>query len=263
MQKQIIYCSCKGDIINKELASQVTQILKKSNVPVYELSDLCGLCALNKEIVQELITKDKETLIIACYSRGVSSLLKFAGLDIEDKNISYLNIRNNSIDTVLESLNSFTEFKIKKRQFEKIEADKDWPSWYPVLDYERCTACGQCSDFCLFGTYEKEDGQVKVVSPQSCKNNCPACARICPDAAIIFPKYTQEGAISGNESIDEAAELQRQRKDVEQILGNDIYKALEGRKAKRQRIIKTEAIDKALEEREKALKEQKRNNPEL
>lgn len=258
MQKQILYCSCKGDIINQDIANEIKQILKKSDVPIYELSDLCGICALDKNSIRNLITTNKDTLVIACYSRAVTSLLKFANIDLSDKHISYLNIRTFSKESILENLNSFTRFNDTDRQFVKIEADKDWPSWYPVIDYDRCTACGQCSDFCLFGTYEKENSSVKVISPQSCKNNCPACARICPHTAIIFPKYNQEGAICGNESIDEVAELARQRKDVAQILGSDIYKALEGRKAKRQRIIKAEAMNKALEEREKALQEQKK-----
>jgi len=44
-------------------------------------------------------------------------------------------------------------------------------------------------DFCLFGVYSSENGHIKVVKPENCKNNCPACARICPSRAIIFPKY--------------------------------------------------------------------------
>jgi ferredoxin len=93
-----------------------------------------------------------------------------------------------------------------------------------------------------------------VVNPSGCKNNCPACARICPETAIVFPKYKQGGAISGSDSIDEAAEQQRQGQDLKTILGGDIYKALEQRKAKRQSILKADAMQKALDEREKAKK---------
>ena len=81
-----------------------------------------------------------------------------------------------------------------------------------------------------------------------------------PETAIIFPKYKQGGAISGSSSIDETAEHQRQSQDLKDILGSDIYKALEMRKAKRQSIIKSEAMKKALEERDKA-KEQWDNVP--
>jgi len=70
--------------------------------------------------------------------------------------------------------------------------------WYPVIDYSRCAECGQCFDFCLFGAYERDDGgRVKVSSPDSCKPGCPACARVCPAGAIIFPHYQADEAIAG------------------------------------------------------------------
>lgn len=59
--------------------------------------------------------------------------------------------------------------------------------WYPVIDRERCTSCGHCLQFCLFGVYEGVGGEVVVASPDRCKDGCPACSRICPRGAIIFP----------------------------------------------------------------------------
>jgi len=69
--------------------------------------------------------------------------------------------------------------------------------WYPVLDPERCTHCGQCVDFCLFGVYERREGRVTVVHPDNCKPGCPACARVCPAGAIMFPHYTDDPGIAG------------------------------------------------------------------
>ncbi len=135
---------------------------------------------------------------------------------------------------------------------------RGWPSWYPVIDYSRCTSCGQCADFCLFGVYDKTPERVNVINPEGCKNNCPACARICPAAAIIFPKYKYGGAIGGSDEIDEQAELRRQSQDIADFLGNDIYSAIEKRKAKRQSIIRQEAMNKAISERENALRENKK-----
>jgi len=71
------------------------------------------------------------------------------------------------------------------------------PRWYPVLDYSRCKKCGQCLDFCLFGVYEREDEQVVATHPDRCKPGCPACARVCPVGAIMFPHYTDDPAIAG------------------------------------------------------------------
>lgn len=70
--------------------------------------------------------------------------------------------------------------------------------WYPVIDYERCVACKQCHDFCLFGVYaiDEADG-VAATSPDNCKNGCPACSRVCPAGAIMFPHYETDPVICG------------------------------------------------------------------
>jgi len=69
--------------------------------------------------------------------------------------------------------------------------------WYPVIDYSRCANCKQCSQFCLFGVYELDEaGKVTVASPDNCKPGCPACSRICPRGAIMFPLCEDE-AIAG------------------------------------------------------------------
>lgn len=69
--------------------------------------------------------------------------------------------------------------------------------WYPVLDYSRCTSCGACFQFCIFGVYERDgDGAVIPVEPDNCKLGCPACARICPNSAIMFP-LCDDSAIAG------------------------------------------------------------------
>lgn len=80
-----------------------------------------------------------------------------------------------------------------------------WLPWFPVIDPARCTACGQCVEFCLFGVYELRDGRVRVARPVNCKPHCPACARICPEVAIIFPKH-DEPPLEGAEITDEEAE---------------------------------------------------------
>jgi Pyruvate/2-oxoacid:ferredoxin oxidoreductase delta subunit len=69
--------------------------------------------------------------------------------------------------------------------------------WYPVIDYSRCTNCMECIDFCLFGVYgvDKLD-RILVESQDNCKRGCPACSRVCPEHAIMFPDY-KTPAIAG------------------------------------------------------------------
>jgi NAD-dependent dihydropyrimidine dehydrogenase PreA subunit len=69
--------------------------------------------------------------------------------------------------------------------------------WYPVIDYSRCTNCLECLDFCLFGVYGVDSmDRILVENQDSCKKGCPACSRVCPEQAIMFPEY-KAAAIAG------------------------------------------------------------------
>jgi NAD-dependent dihydropyrimidine dehydrogenase PreA subunit len=69
--------------------------------------------------------------------------------------------------------------------------------WYPVIDYGRCTNCLECIDFCLFGVYGIDHKErILVENQDSCKRGCPACSRVCPVNAIIFPEH-KTPAIAG------------------------------------------------------------------
>jgi len=73
------------------------------------------------------------------------------------------------------------------------------PRWYPIIDASKCTACLECVNYCLFGVYTigKESRPV-VDQPDSCRDGCPACARVCPSQAIMFPLY-EDRIIAGYE----------------------------------------------------------------
>jgi Pyruvate/2-oxoacid:ferredoxin oxidoreductase delta subunit len=69
--------------------------------------------------------------------------------------------------------------------------------WYPVIDYSRCTNCMECLDFCLFGVYGVDAlDRINVENQDSCKKGCPACSRVCPENAIMFPDH-KTPAIAG------------------------------------------------------------------
>ena len=69
--------------------------------------------------------------------------------------------------------------------------------WYPVIDYSRCTNCLECLDFCLFGVYGVDQlERLTVENQDNCKRGCPACSRVCPEHAIMFPDY-KTAAIAG------------------------------------------------------------------
>lgn len=74
--------------------------------------------------------------------------------------------------------------------------------WYPVIDFSRCTNCMECIDFCLFGVYGVDGSEtILVEQPDNCRKGCPACSRVCPENAIIFPQH-KTPAIAGAETDD-------------------------------------------------------------
>ena len=86
--------------------------------------------------------------------------------------------------------------------------------WYPVIDYSRCTNCMEGIDFCLFGVYGVDRiDTILVEQPDNCRKGCPACSRVCPENAIMFPQH-KTPAIAG--SNDAAASL---KIDLSQLFG--------------------------------------------
>lgn len=86
--------------------------------------------------------------------------------------------------------------------------------WYPVIDYSRCTNCMECIDFCLFGVYGIDNIEtILVEQPDNCRKGCPACSRVCPENAIMFPQH-KTPAIAG--STDAVAGL---KIDLSQLFG--------------------------------------------
>jgi len=73
--------------------------------------------------------------------------------------------------------------------------------WYPVIDYSRCTNCMECIDFCLFGVYGVDRiDTILVEEPDNCRKGCPACSRVCPENAIMFPQHKTPGIAGSHEA---------------------------------------------------------------
>jgi len=129
-----------------------------------------------------------------------------------------------------------------------------WKPWFPVIDYDRCTNCMQCLSFCLFGVYGVDTGsRIQVQNQDNCKTNCPACSRVCPEAAIMFPKY-KSGPINGDLVSEADLNREKMKVDISALLGGDVYEMLRLRSQKAQsRFSKERDSDKALSERQKCL----------
>ena len=106
-----------------------------------------------------------------------------------------------------------------------------------MIDYGRCTNCLECLNFCLFGVFGLDDeGAIVAEQPDACRNGCPACSRICPAGAIMFPPHA-DAAIAG----DGTAEPGSLKLDLSQLFGG------------------VDAAQLAAAERDRALAEQRRH----
>ena len=199
--KKITICACSSrSFVDKNKVAQLATELRNNGNEVTIIADLCELVMKQSPEVKDIA----QTNIFACYPRAIQSQMNWLNLQAEN----IYDIRNYEVADLLSSFNSTAE-----KESQTIDADiinevsnlsdnNGTDAWFPVLDKSKCTNCGKCHDFCLFGVYTIEDKEVKVVQPQNCKNNCPACARICPSSAIIFPKY-EKSPINGGTELEE------------------------------------------------------------
>jgi Pyruvate/2-oxoacid:ferredoxin oxidoreductase delta subunit len=170
----------------------------------------------------------------------------FGGLPAQT-DIPHFDLANATPESVLSALE-------RLRGDRPMNQPGQWKPWFPVIDYSRCTNCMQCLSFCLFDVYGvSKEGKIQVQNNDNCKTNCPACSRVCPEVAIMFPKYAS-GPING-EPVN-AADLQREsmKVDISALLGGDIYSRLRERSdAAKSRFSKERDASKALSERKKCL----------
>lgn len=129
-----------------------------------------------------------------------------------------------------------------------------WKPWFPVIDYSRCTNCMQCLSFCLFEVYGvSKDNKIQVQNESNCKTECPACSRVCPEVAILFPKY-RHSPINGAEVQADDVRREGMKVDISALLGGDVYAMLRDRSAKsKSRFSKERDEERAIKERQNCL----------
>lgn len=242
---KILYCHCAHtDIVPAEKSDRIRLALAGAR-EVVAVPDLCALAARGDETLRELA--NGSLIVIACHERAVRWLFEYAGVAFDPERHRVLSMRDMGAEAVISEAGL-----TKDGQGEPMAIGKkgEWVPWFPVIDYERCTKCGQCLSFCLFGVYETDaDGKIVAANPENCKNNCPACARICPEVAIMFPKLN-ESPINGAPVTDAALGSGNVQLNREGLASGDLYGKLAQRSAKRKRrLLKNEAEARAVAER--------------
>ena len=72
----------------------------------------------------------------------------------------------------------------------------------------------ECIDFCLFGVYGVDRiDTILVEQPDNCRKGCPACSRVCPENAIMFPQH-KTPAIAGAAGVGASLKI-----DLSQLFG--------------------------------------------
>jgi Pyruvate/2-oxoacid:ferredoxin oxidoreductase delta subunit len=184
----------------------------------------------------------------ACWCSGSSQK---AGPAIEDASGKVSSDTRDITDLDVDSIVALVD---KATRRDPMNEPGKWKPWFPVIDYSRCTNCMQCLSFCLFDVYGvSDDNKIQVQNNDNCKTNCPACSRVCPEVAIMFPKY-QAGPINGDQVNESDVGREKIKVDISSLLGGDIYSALKDRSAAaKSRFSKERSPDKALDERKKCL----------
>jgi len=202
-QPRIVFCSCAYyDVIPRAAREQILAGLQRNGGTPEVVSDLCGLAANRDPRLKDWVDEG-HLAIVACFPRAVRWLFHAAGAPLNG-DVRLSNMRTQSPEEIISQIADCGMWNAESGldanpKSEIRNPQSDWVPWFPVIDYSRCRSCKQCLNFCLFGVYALSDeGRVEVRKPSGCKTNCPACARMCPAKAIIFPKYA-DAHINGDE----------------------------------------------------------------
>lgn len=195
----VILCRCDyAHVVPAADCARIERALTVAGCNVWAVADLCERAASRDPALLQRAA-EPGTVVIACLPRAVHALLRGAGLPGTAPLPRVLGWKVRTGADVLRELGVTDPGPASTPAPGADAPPPEWPPWFPAIDYDRCTGCRQCLSFCPFGVYTlAENKRVVVTNPRNCKNHCPACARICPEFAIVFPKVKDE-PIDGSE----------------------------------------------------------------
>lgn len=230
----VLFCRCEFASVVPPVTREAAQdAIRAAGIPITVVQDLCAKAALRDPATLELAGRP-DTVIAACHPRAVRNLLRAAGVDTQSRQIPVLNMRSGRLDAVLGAL-GIPQPPSAQPPAPSGAPPPEWQPWFPVIDYDLCVGCRLCVDFCPFGVYSVEPlpspssgnrPKVLVTSPRNCKNECPACARMCPHLAIIFPKFSDDPINGAEVTSQHADEMRTKHADQKKALASPNIKAI-------------------------------------
>ena len=215
------------DVLAPDSREQIARHAQVAPDVVIEITDLAHqVFEKDTHALTELFSRDDDFVIGCSRPRAVQALLDHAAVDVSACRIIWLQL-----------------------PFDRDALQRGYGvPWFPVIDRTRCTGCGTCADYCLFSVYSVEQDlppnqKIRIVMPHYCKIGCPACARLCPTGALIFP-FCAEAELNGE--IPDPP--QRTQEDTLAMLGDDPMRILAERQNKR-RLIDPEKFEQAEKDR--------------
>jgi len=235
----ILICACQhANVLPDGAVNTLSKSLTDAGVAYEIIPDLCQKVGRRDPELKD--TLSHSPTVIACHPRAVKWLFETAHISLS-ANAKLLDLRSQPITEITNALGvsqpsspdlaDGTTAPSSKSETTAITAS-DWTGWFPIIDYDRCSQCMQCLGFCLFAVFGTDEAhQVQVQHPDQCKPNCPACARVCPQGAIMFPKHT-DSTINGGTLRDGTAATQPAKVDISLLLGGDAHTLLRDRAAR-------------------------------
>lgn len=187
-----LYCNCaNARVLSPDAHASALRQLRESGMAFEIVADLCEMAA-HKDPALQRLAAGGPLRIYACHPRAVKHLL--AAVGVPTGGAEFVDWRGQAAASTVPG------------------------ACFPVIDLDRCNHCMQCLGFLLFGVFAAANGKIRVAHSDNCKTNCPACARVCPEAAIMFPKHPDPVIHGGNG--------QRARVDVSALLSGNVYQTL-------------------------------------
>jgi len=230
----VVLCQCRHrGLVDGQRLRRLRQALRASAHRLVEVADLCAVAATGDAALAQVL-QAPSVVLCGCHERALRSLAaRLAGRPLPA--LRCLDLRDPAAPEPAQALG----LPDPPDDTAGASGPADTPglpgagddAWYPLIDLERCVHCGQCQSFCLFGVYTRTAaGTVTVTQPRQCKTDCPACARVCPENAVIFPKCPDE-AINGAALTAEQLAGARIRLEPSQVFGGDLRARLAARRA--------------------------------